>query len=68
MNVSRFRLRLILWFFGLSALVLFDEYVREGYFFDFKDLAKPFTHEFILSLLTVVFIILFIVSKWVKKL
>ena len=56
--------RLNLWLLGLITLVLLDEYVKEGYFFKFDDVAKPFTHEQLVIWLVGVLILINILKKY----
>ncbi|CCG27831.1 hypothetical protein [Alphaspiravirus yamagawaense] len=51
------RKRLILWYVTLVFLILADEYVKEGYILRPRDFLIPFTHENLLLVLTLAFII-----------
>jgi len=44
--------RAVLWSFSLSILLLLDEYVKEGYFFNPYDILVPGTHESLILVFT----------------
>jgi len=46
------------WFAWFAVLVLVDEYLKEGYFINPGDFLKPLTHENILLLATLTYIII----------
>ena len=52
------RKRVIVWLFGLTCLILADEYIKEGYVFNVRDVLIPGTHEFFVVVLVVVGILL----------
>ena len=51
---KNWRKRASVWLVGLICLLLLDEYIKEGYFFDVKDILIPGTHEFLVVVLTVI--------------
>lgn len=73
MNLSRYRptknlhKRIWIWLIFLSALIITDEYVKEGYIFDFSDVKIPFTHEFMLIFLWTAMTLVYLVLRIKKK-
>lgn len=43
--------RKYVWLLGMIALLMIDEYVKEGYFFDPADLSIYGTHEFLIGII-----------------
>jgi len=50
--------RIHLWYFLFLVLILADEYIKEGYIVSIDDFLKPLTHENLLFLATLTYIIL----------
>jgi len=53
--------RIHLWYILFIVLILFDELLKEDYLFNPSDILKPLTHENILILGTIVYIISLII-------
>jgi|Deesub1362A_J573_1020465.scaffolds.fasta_scaffold00761_11 hypothetical protein len=49
--------RLPLWIAGLIGLILIDEWIKEGYLFNFSDLFVIGTHEFLIAMFSIIGII-----------
>ena len=45
------------WYVVTVVLILGDEYIKEGYFIKPKDFLVPFTHENLLLIVTILYII-----------
>ena len=54
---KRVKLRLRIWIAGLIVLLLIDEYIKEGYLFKLSDVFCIGTHENIISMLIIAWII-----------
>jgi len=54
--------RMHFWYIWFIVLVLVDEYIKEKYFMNLSDFLKPFTHENLLLLGTLTYIIINIVK------
>ena len=63
---KRIGIRKYLWLLGLLVLLLIDEFVKEGYFFNPSDVLIYGTHEF-LATLDIIALILFFVYDTTKK-
>jgi len=62
-NASKnFWKRMHFWYIWFIVLVLVDEYIKEGYFVKPSDFLKPLTHENLLLLGTLTYIIINIVK------
>ncbi|RLI76104.1 hypothetical protein DRP05_13500 [Archaeoglobales archaeon] len=59
----RIHIRLPVFLIGLAVLLVVDEYVKEGYLFDFRDVVIVGTHEFAV----VVFLLLSPISYFLAK-
>ena len=57
--LKRARKRVMLWYFGLILLIIFDEYIKEGYILNPRDFLIPLTHENIILILTIIAIALY---------
>ena len=60
------RKRLHLWFIFAIIFLLLDEYLKEGYLFKIEDVAKLFTHEFLITITIfsyLIYLILLLVSR-----
>jgi len=55
---KNFRKRLHFWYLWLVVLILGDEYLKEGYLLNPNDFFKPFTHENLLLITTLIYIII----------
>ena len=61
-SIKRLKLWILIFIIGL----LLDEYAKEGYFFNPYDILKPFTHEFLIVILSCIEIIIHIL-EWIIK-
>jgi len=59
---KRFWKRIHFWYVWLIVLLLADEYIKEGYLVKPSDFLEPLTHENILLLATLTYIIINIVK------
>ena len=59
---KRFWKRIHFWYIWFIVLVLVDEYIKEGYFIKLSDFLKPLTHENLLLIGTLIYIIINIVK------
>lgn len=55
---KRWKKRARIWLLGFICLLLIDEYVKEGYLFDIRDILYPGTHEFLIIIFTIVFVLI----------
>ncbi len=60
---KKWTIRARIWIIWLIAMLLTDEYIKEGYFFKISDVVIPFTHENIIVSLIIVWISLEILAK-----
>jgi len=60
---KRIHLRLPILLIGLAVLLVVDEYVKEGYLFDVRDVFIVGTHEFIVVLLFLLSPISYVLAK-----
>jgi len=59
---KRFWKRIHFWYVWFIALLLVDEYIKEGYLVKPSDFLEPLTHENILLLATLTYIIINIIG------
>lgn len=55
---KKLRKRSLLWSPSLIALLLIDEYIKEGYFFNPHDVLYPGTHEWFITMIILTQIII----------
>jgi len=66
--VKRAGKRFDFWVIFIALGLLFDEFIKEGYLFDLHDVMIPFTHEWIIVVLLIVFGVKKIAEKVRKRL
>jgi len=59
--------RLPLWILGLIVILLADEYIKEGYWFDYTDLQYMGTHEFIIAIIGIVGGTIWVLKRYWKN-
>jgi len=69
MGVQRYRpfkrihKRIHVWYFLTIILLLVDEYTKEGYLFKVSDVLIPLTHENLIVMVTVLYLLLILAQK-----
>lgn len=64
---KKWRNRAIIWLIWLIAMLLTDEYIKEGYFFKLSDIIIPGTHEFLITIAAIILIILSINKRYKNR-
>jgi len=57
----------LLWASALTLALVFDEFVKEGYLFNPKEVAQPLTHEFLIALIWATYSTLLAVLKLARR-
>lgn len=60
---KKWMVRARIWIIWLIAMLLTDEYIKEGYFFKISDVIIPGTHENIITTLIIIWLIIELIAK-----
>jgi len=70
---KKFEIRFAVFSVFISAWLLVDEFIKEGYFFSIEDIAIPGTHEFLIASILLANLLIFVIKfltkrlKWLKN-
>jgi len=62
-DLKKIHLRLPILLIGLAVLLVIDEYIKEGYLFDLRDVFIVGTHEFVVVVLFLLSPISYVLAK-----